>query len=252
MNATTASVGAPTTVRKRLRKSPFFTILGLLMLVFAIAGFWPQYFSAVTGQNPAATTQFWLIHVHAALFVGWLLIYISQASLIFAGRARIHIALGPWLAIYGFVIAAIGVFAALRLAVRFGERVGNFEEAAAFVFYPLIDMVYLAGFLAAAVIFRKRPDLHKRAMFLATYSIATVGGGRFVERMVGLDSAWVWQSLMLAPLLLAIGYDLLVCRRMYAIMTVGLAVHFLRLNAEPFTKSEWWLPLGRILIAPFR
>jgi len=252
VSATAATVGAPATVGKRLRRSPFFTILGLIMLMFAIAGFWPQYFSAVTGRSPSAPTQFWLIHLHAALFVGWLLIYVSQASLILTGRTKIHLTLGPWLASYGFVIAAIGVFAAIRLAERFGKRVGSSEEAAAFVFYPLIDMVYLAGFLAAALIFRKRPNLHKRAMFLATFSIATVGGGRFVERAVGLDSAWIWQPLMLTPLLLAIAYDLLVCRKLYAIMAVGLAVHFLRLNAEQFTHREWWLPLGRALLVPFR
>ena len=35
---------------RRLRKSPFLTILGLIMLTLAIGGFWPQYFRAVTGR----------------------------------------------------------------------------------------------------------------------------------------------------------------------------------------------------------
>ena len=61
MGTAAASVGGSGSVRRRLRKSPFFTILGLMMLVLAIGGFWPQYFSAVTGRAPQATTQFWLI-----------------------------------------------------------------------------------------------------------------------------------------------------------------------------------------------
>ena len=68
MGTAAVTVRASASVRRRLRKSPFFTVLGLVMLVFAIAGFWPQYFSAVTGRTPAATTQFWLIHFHAAVF----------------------------------------------------------------------------------------------------------------------------------------------------------------------------------------
>jgi len=75
------------------------------MLALAVAGFWPQYFTAVTGRTPAATAQFWLIHLHAALFTVWLLLYISQATLIMTGRARIHLTMGPWLAAYGFATA---------------------------------------------------------------------------------------------------------------------------------------------------
>jgi hypothetical protein len=238
--------------RKQLRKSPFFTILGLLMLAMAIAGFWPQYFSAITGRTPAATAQFWLIHLHAAIFTCWLLLYISQAALVLSGRTRVHLKVGPWLAGYGFLLALLGLYAAGRLAARFGERLGDYEEAAAFVFFPLVDMVFFAAFLAAGVVSRKRPDLHKRAMLLATYSIATVGGGRFVERMVGLDYVWVWQPLMLAPLLLAAAYDVAVCRKVYPFIAIGIVVHLGRLNAESFVKSDWWLPIGRVLVAPFR
>ena len=36
----------------RRRRSPFFLMLGLLMLVLAIVGFWPQYFSALVGRPP--------------------------------------------------------------------------------------------------------------------------------------------------------------------------------------------------------
>src|SRR5688572_8682444 len=98
MSTGAATVEALPIVRSRLRRSPFYTVLGLLMLVLAIAGFWPQYFSAVTGRAPEATTQYWLIHLHAGLFTIWLLLYISQASLIMTGQARVHLKMGPWLA----------------------------------------------------------------------------------------------------------------------------------------------------------
>ena len=237
--------------RTRLRKSPFFTILGLLMLVLAIAGFWPQYFVMAIGGSPMPRTQFWLIHFHAAVFTLWLLMYIGQAGLIATGRARLHLKLGPWLAGYGLVTALIGLFAAVNLAARLGQRVNDQREAAAFVFFPLIDMVFFAGFLLAAIAFRKKPAIHKRAMLLATFSIAVVGGGRFIARIVDLADPWIWQPLMLSPVLIALGYDLLVCRKLYAVMVIGLGVHIARLNADLFTKSDWWLPIGRELVAPF-
>ncbi len=251
MGTAAAKIGESRSVRRRLRKSPFFTILGFIMLALAIGGFWPQYFSAVTGRPPQATTQYWLIHVHAALFTGWLLIYISQAMLIMTGRARAHLKMGPWFAGYGFTTAAVGLFAAGLLADRLGRRQNDFEAAAAFVFFPVIDMVFFAAFLTVAMIHRKRPDLHKRAMFVATFSIAVVGLGRLIGRL-GFESAFVWQPLNLTPLLIAICYDLFVCRKVYPIIAAGLAVHIVRLNAEHFASSESWLPVGRALIAPFR
>ena len=250
--ATVASTGeALARGRRRLRKSPFFTILGIILLALAVGGFWPQYFSAVTGRAPAATTQFWLIHLHSALFTLWMIVYISQAALIMTGRARTHLKMGPWLAGYGFATAAVGFYAAGLLAHRLGVRENNIEMAAEFVFFPVIDMLYFAGFLAAAVVYRKRPDLHKRAMFVATFSIAVVGIGRLVGRL-GLESAFLWQPLILAPLLIAVAYDLFICRRVYPLIAIGLFVHLLRLNAEGFVKTDLWLPIGRALIAPFR
>lgn len=251
MSTAATTAGQSAGVRRRLRNSPFFTLLGLIMLTLAIGGFWPQYFSAVTGRTPEASTQFWLIHLHAALFTVWLLLYISQATLIMTGQARVHQKMGPWLAAYGFAIAAVGLYAAGLLAHRLGLRENDFEKAAAFVFFPIIDMVYFAAFLAAAVAYRKRPYLHKRAMFLATFSIAVVGLGRLIGR-TGIESMFVWQPLNLAPLLIALAYDMFVCRKVYAVMAIGLIVHLVRLNADYFVQSEAWLPIGRALIAPFR
>jgi hypothetical protein len=251
MSTAAGPAGASKGEGRRLRKSPFFTMLGLIMLALALAGFWPQYFSAVTGRIPEATTQFWLIHLHAGLFMVWLLLYVSQATLIMTGRARVHLKMGPWLAVYGFAIAVVGLYAAGLLATRLGQRENDFEAAASFVFFPVIDMVYFAGFLAAAIVYRRRPDLHKRAMLVATFSIAVVGLGRLVGR-TGFENVVVWQSLNLAPLLIAVAYDMIICRKVYLILAVGLVLHLARLNAENFANSEAWLPIGRALVALFR
>src|SRR5207253_6851070 len=123
----------------------------------------PQYFSAAIGNHPKPTTQFWLIHLHATIFTVWLLAYIAQAGMVVTGRTALHLRIGPWLVGFGFAAAAMGLYAAIRLAVRLGERVGSSDQAASFVFFPIIDMIFFASFLAVAVAYRKGPEVHKRA-----------------------------------------------------------------------------------------
>lgn len=251
MNASVASGAARNRVRKRPAKSPFYTLLGSLMLVLAIAGFWPQYYSATVGGTISDISRHPIIHLHAAIHLGWVCLFIAQAVLIVRGKMQLHRRYGPSLAIYGFAAAAFGLVAGFVLAARMGRRVGDTDAGAAFVFAPTIDMVFLAVFLWIAVRYRKNPEIHKRAMLVATFSIAVVGIGRLMARFPALESPWLWQPLTLAPLLIALAYDLAVKRRTYAVLIAGIFVHWLRLNQEVYTETEAWLPIGRALIAPF-
>jgi hypothetical protein len=225
--------------------------MSALLLVLALAGFWPTYFRAVIGEPIAPTSRNLLIHVHAALFLGWLLAYMVQAALIARGRGALHRRIGPVLAAYGFAICAVGAVAGLALAARLGRRVGDPDQAAAFAFAPLIDVILVAVFLAVAVAFRAKPSVHGRAMLVATFSIAVVGIGRLLAAVPGIDSPSLWQPLTLSPLLLALGYDLAVERRAHAVLVAGIVLHGLRLNQELYTTTEAWLPIGRALVAPF-
>ncbi len=236
-----------TALRRRTR-SPFYSGLAVLMIGLALAGFWPQYYSSiVVGVIPEPTLHP-LIHLHSSLFVAWLLAFLGQAVLIWRGRLRLHRRLGRLLAPYGFAIAATGVFAGFVLAARLGRRTGNMDQAASFVFFPTLDMVYFAGFLAVALAWRNRPEIHRRAMLVATFSIAVVGLGRLLGP---ISDPWIWQPLTLSPLLLAFAYDLGTRRTVHPVLAAGLLVHWLRLNAEGFAGSEMWRPIGRALVAPF-
>jgi hypothetical protein len=244
--ASAAAIAVP--VPRRRVRSPFYAGLAMLMVGLALAGFWPQYYSSlVVGVVPTSSAH-WLIHLHSSLFLAWMLVFLVQTVLIWRGRLMLHRRLGKFFVGYGFAIAAIGLLAGFALAARFGRRLGDMDQAAAFVFAPTIDMVFFGGFLAAALVWRNRPERHRRAMLLATFSIAVVGIGRL---LAPVGDPWIWQPLTLSPLLLAFGYDLLVERRVHAVLAVGLGVHWLRLNQEVYTTTEAWLPIGRALVAPF-
>jgi len=251
MSGTIASAEVTAPAPRRRARSRFYLGIGLLMIVAAVAGFWPQYYGAAIGGAIAPNAGHWLIHLHAAIFLGWMILFIVQASAVWRGRTDLHRRYGTAMAVYGFAAATIGLVAGFALAARLGAREGNPDAGATFVFAPTIDMVFLAGFLAAALVYRKSPETHKRLMLLATFSIAVVGIGRLVDRVDFFDEGWLWQPANLSPILIAIGHDLIVRRRLYPVLLIGLVLHWMRLHQDVYTETEAWLPIGRALIRPF-
>jgi hypothetical protein len=76
----------------------FFTGMGLLMAVTVFVGFAPSYYLAGMFHAPLPSL---IIHLHGSVFTGWILLFITQTSLVSAGRVDIHRRLG----IVGFLWA---------------------------------------------------------------------------------------------------------------------------------------------------
>lgn len=225
-----------------------YVILSLSMLVGAVGGFWPQYFSTPLGAPLEPRIDGWLFHAHAALFMGWLALMLVQSILAAAGRIRTHRRFGPYFAGFGYFVAAFGCYVSVALAVYSVPSRRTLDEAAGFVAFPLIDMVYFAGFLTAAIWCRNRAEAHKRLMVVASFSIAVVGIGRWVGGSGLFESEWLAQPVILVPLLLACAHDLWRRRRVHPVYWVGLGCHLFRLNMDPLISSEAWLRIGRALI----
>ena len=253
MNATEASA-SPLQVRpRRPARSAFFVAITLSMIAVAIAGFWPQYYGRLlSGTEIEVRTSHPLIHIHSVLFVGWLLMLLGQTILVWRRRTDLHLWLGPFLIAYGLAIAAFGTFAGLVLAARRVELGRPLDAAASFAFVTTSDMLMFAGFLIAAWVWRKRPEAHKRLMILATWSLAVVGYGRLLGRVLERPDNFVVAALFIvAPLILVVAWDAIRIRRVHPAWIIGVILYFLRAVRAPFANSELWLPIGRALVDPF-
>lgn len=93
----------------------FFSGMALLMLVTVFVGFAPSYYLAGLLRAPLPSP---IIHVHGALFSCWILLLVTQTSLVSAGRVDVHRRLG----IAGFMLdcvrVVVGVLAATDGRVR--------------------------------------------------------------------------------------------------------------------------------------
>jgi hypothetical protein len=201
----------------------------LLVTAIAFAGFWPTYFGPLLAGT---VDKLPVIHVHAAVYVGWLAIFIAQTVFAATRRMDLHVRLGNFGIGYGVLVIAMGVTVAVSMfAVR--VRAGEIEDAQARLVAPLADMVFFAPLFAAAVRLRRKPEVHKRLMIVATTLLLVAAVGR----MTFLGRPWPLLLVWCSPLLLGAAYDLVRRRTVVWIYALGLAAIAARAFGAPLVRD---------------
>ena len=116
----------------------------------------------------------------------WLVLFLVQARLIAAHRRTLHMRLG----IAGAVLAALAVTTTYAAAFEFAAH-GVAQDAPEAVsrLYSSLQLAALFGlFVAAGIVFRSRPEIHKRLMVLAMLAVVGPGAHRAVTLIVGHGS----------------------------------------------------------------
>ena len=152
--------------------------------------------------------------VHGALFISWVVLFAVQISLVAAGRVRVHRTLG----IGAGVLALVMVLSAPPLAVeaaREGVLPGNSLE---FLLVMFVDLLLFGAFVGAAIIYRRRAELHKRLMVLGMVSILPPAIGRWpiATRHVAIIPAVLLLFVLATP-----AFDYLARRRQHPVTVWG-------------------------------
>lgn len=157
----------------------FFSGTALLMLATVFVGFGPTYYWAGVFRAPLPS---FILHLHGAAFTCWILLLVTQTSLVAAGRVDIHRRLG----VAGFLLACLmvilGVLAATDTLVREGGPIGRDPQA--FFLVPLTDMLVFSTLIFLAFRARSNPPAHKRLIFVATTSLMIAAVARWPLELV--------------------------------------------------------------------
>jgi uncharacterized membrane protein YozB (DUF420 family) len=162
--ATLAESVSPLPRAKAAARPRFYLWLSLACLAIGVGGFAPTYWL----QVPAGTfTGTPLMHIHALTFTGWLLLLVGQNWRIARGRIDHHrawglagIALATAMLVVGYVTAIVG------LLERYEQGYG--DNARSFLIVPMFSVTAFFGFFVAAIANVRRPEWHKRFIFVAT------------------------------------------------------------------------------------
>ena len=229
----------------------FFLCIVALIWLGILMGFVPQiHRRLVDGATPYPL----IVHFHAVIFVGWLVLLTTQVLLIRARRPDLHRRLGIFGAVLAAIMIVIGPATALVMhAVTFGHTL---KSSPAFLAVQFTDILGFAGLAGAALAWRARPAAHKRLMLLATLYISDAGFSRWLNAPIGaLAGTGFWgqvaaQYLPSDLVVLAIGtYDVITRGRPQAAYVGGVVwTAALQLIAMRLVFSAWWPPIANHLV----
>jgi hypothetical protein len=166
-NAKTDTRTAQPFTAERRREHLFYTSMAIAIALTAFAGFARTYYLRPYFIAEALRP---LLHLHGLVFTSWVVLLLIQTTLVAAHRTDLHRRLGIAGALIATLMVIIGTMTAI-IRAREGFTPPGGPPPLVFLVIPLSDMVVFASLVSAGLYFRRRSDMHKRLMVLATISL---------------------------------------------------------------------------------
>jgi len=177
--------------RKMTGEHRFFLTMAIVMALVIVAGFSTNL---AMGRSSFALPL--LYHIHAFIFFGWVVLYVTQNALVANGSVTLHRRLGWLAAVWAPVIAVLGIAMTFYSLSRTGGL--PFFDVREFLFANILSVLTFTGLVAAAIVNRRRTDWHRRLMFCAMAYLTGPGFGRLLP--VPLLIPWsYWIAAFVAP-----------------------------------------------------
>jgi uncharacterized membrane protein YozB (DUF420 family) len=137
-------------------------------VILVLLGFGPGIVAPPVKRYGPPTPHVWL---HSVVFACWLGLYIAQTWLVRAGNRALHRRLG-WI---GAPLAVVLVVVGYQTTIALGRRGYGLWwdpeqrlDALGEMVHPLGDLLTFSVLVTAAFVWRRRPEVHKRLILLAT------------------------------------------------------------------------------------
>lgn len=206
----------------------FFVGMALFLTGIVIVGFWPTYFGPVfLGQEAPSdwgvVEAAWTIHLHAAVFTGWMALLVVQTVLVARVKTRLHMRLGRYGAAFGLVLIVAGLIVTLAQIQGLVSTGNTWIEASSRAWNSLVPiLVQFPLLLGLGYVYRMRPAAHKRYMLFATIALVRAAEDRIATFI------WTGDGVVEIIFLAEVGpiwvYDLYAEGRIHPATIVGTAV----------------------------
>jgi hypothetical protein len=217
----------------------FYFAMSLLVAGIVVWGF-----SHSVDQNlfHAAPPRPLLLWFHGGVFSTWVLFFIFQSTLVRTHNVKWHRFFGWFGAGLAAVMVPLGITTSIVMG-RFDIHTLHETGVDAFLIVPWYDMVAFATLFSLAVLWRKKSELHRRLIFIATCGLLDAAFGRI--DYIFNHNLYFW--CLDGVILLGIVRDLVVNRRIHKVYLVSLPVLIVCQAFVVHTyasASTWWVRIA--------
>jgi hypothetical protein len=221
----------------------FYLVMGLLTAATVVAGFSQTVEASLFHPAVPRPAILWF---HGAAFSAWVLFYILQSALVRTHNVKLHRTLGWFGAGLGVSMVVLGVVTAIVMG-RFDIHVLHAPGVEDFLIIPFYDMVVFGTLLSLAILWQKKPELHRRLLFIATAGLLDAAFGRYQY----LFDTNLYIVCVDVVMILGAARDLLIEKRIHKVYLVALPCLFVLQAFAIYTwrsASPWWMAIAHSLL----
>jgi hypothetical protein len=160
------------------REPRFFFLMACAMAAVVVSGFGANL---ATGRVSFAQEP-WYAHVHAFFFFGWMALYVTQTGLVATGILGFHRRLG-WIALFWApAMVVLGIVLSIN-AVRNRPLPPDIPVTLILV-GNIVKIVIFALLVFVAIGQRRRTDVHRRLLYIATSQLTGQAFGRLATILI--------------------------------------------------------------------
>lgn len=216
----------------------FFLISAIAMVLVIFAGFSLQL---AMGRSSFQAPP--LVHAHAIVFMGWVVIFLLQNLLIATGQVRLHRPLG-WIAAAWLVpMLVLGCVVTVNMIRE--AHVPFFFRPLQFLVFDPVSLFAFIGLTLAAIAFRRATPWHQRLHYCAMAILMGPAIGRLLP--MPLLIPWGWEATFIATLvfpLIGVLADLMRNGRVHPAWIWGIGAMFAMFAA---VEAITYTPVGTAL-----
>ncbi len=229
----------------RVNDRRLYILAAIVTPLIVLAGFARTYYLKPFFGTPDLPGR--IVHLHGMVMTAWVLLFITQISLVATRRTRVHQRLGIAGGVLAALVVIVGVLTALFAAAR-GASPG--PPALAFLIVPLGDMLIFSVLIGLALYFRRNLQVHKRLMLLAAINLLTPAIARIPLSFITNGGPIAFFGLTDLVLLGFLAYDTFKHRRLHPVFLWGsifvIALQPLRLL---LAGTSVWMNFAAALVA---